>query len=45
MFLERLNVFEVREAMEIACVKKYSVGPAFRYFCGICWNKIRAGGG
>jgi hypothetical protein len=42
MFLERLNVFEVREAMEIACAKKYSTGPAWKYFCGVCWNKVRS---
>lgn len=41
-FLQHLTVFEVREAMEIACAKKYSETPAWRYFCGICWNKIRA---
>lgn len=41
MFLERLSVFEVREAMEIACARKYSQGPAFKYFCGVCWNKIK----
>lgn len=43
MFLERLNVFAVREAMEIACARKYSQNPAFKYFCGICWNKIKNG--
>jgi HNH endonuclease len=40
-FLEYLNVYEVIEAMEIACDKKYSKGAAFSYFCGICWNKIK----
>lgn len=43
MFLERLNVFAIREAMEIACARKYSTTPAFKYFCGICWNKIKSG--
>jgi hypothetical protein len=43
MFLERLNVFSVREAMEIACARKYSQAPAFKYFCGVCWNKIKSG--
>ena len=43
MFLERLNVFSVREAMEIACARKYSTSPAFKYFCGVCWNKIKSG--
>jgi hypothetical protein len=45
MFLDRLNVFEVREAMEIACARKYSQTPAWKYFCGVCWNKIKANGG
>jgi hypothetical protein len=40
-FLERLDFFEVLEAAEIACGRWYSVSRAFRYFCGICWNKIR----
>lgn len=43
MFLERLNVFAVRESMEIACAKKYNEEPAFKYFCGVCWNKIKSG--
>ena len=43
MFLQRLNVFTVREAMEIACARKYSPNPGFKYFCGICWNKIKDG--
>lgn len=43
MFLERLNVFAVRDAMEIACARKYSTAAAFKYFCGICWNKIKSG--
>lgn len=44
-FLDRLDYFEVLEAMEIACDKKYSKGPAFRYFCGICWRKIKRANG
>lgn len=45
MFLERLDYFEVLEAMELACDKKYSKGPAFSYFCGICWRKIKRANG
>lgn len=44
-FLERLDYFEVLEAMEIATDKMYSKGPAFRYFCGICWRKVRQASG
>lgn len=40
-FLDHLDFYEVVEAMEIACDKKYNRKPAFLYFCGICWNKIR----
>jgi hypothetical protein len=44
-FLEKLNFFEVMEAMEIATDKKHSKGPAFAYFCGICWRKIKRANG
>lgn len=40
-FLDRLDYPEVREAMEIAVDKMHSRAPAFRYFCGICWRKIK----
>ena len=41
-FIEKIGVHEVIEAMELA----YSAGNVrrgneFKYFCGICWNKIR----
>lgn len=42
-FVERLGVHSVLEAMEIA-VGRQSVNKAFRYFCGICWNRIREAG-
>jgi hypothetical protein len=40
-FIEKLGFHEVQEAAEIALG-----GPAygkrlFRYFCGVCWNKVR----
>ena len=53
-FIEKLNVFEVMDAMDIACDrfetsrKQYLDGRwlekeelAIKYFCGICWNKIK----
>jgi CRISPR/Cas system Type II protein with McrA/HNH and RuvC-like nuclease domain len=40
-FLNRLDFFEVLEAMEIACNKQSYANRAFRYFCGICWSKIK----
>ncbi|WP_431014581.1 hypothetical protein [Bradyrhizobium pachyrhizi] len=44
-FLERLNVRDVQEAMEAATGKMpWSRDRAFRYFCGICWNKVNQSG-
>lgn len=44
-FLGRgLNVFDVQEAMEKAvATAPWSKERAFRYFCGICWKKIKEG--
>jgi multidrug resistance efflux pump len=39
-FVEKLGVYEVCEAMELAHSKARR-GQEFKYFCGICWNKIR----
>ena len=57
-FIEKLNIFEVCEAMEISCSKfegqdSYYVkgrgwysnsDSAIKYFCGICWSKIKENG-
>jgi hypothetical protein len=44
MFNRRLPLHEVIDAAEIAIAKKPgSESWAFKYFCGICWNKIRDG--
>jgi len=53
-FIDKLNVFDVMESMEIACEKfktsrkQFCDGVwlnnddlAIKYFCGICWNKIK----
>jgi hypothetical protein len=41
-FLKRLDLFEVKEAARIArAAKPYSELQRFKYFCGVCWNKIR----
>ncbi len=41
-FLQRLDYYEVGDAMHIA-IAKYPSNErrAFKYFCGICWNKIK----
>ena len=41
-FIEQLGVHEVMSAMEIAQTTRYvNDSKRFRYFCGICWKKIR----
>ncbi len=43
-FNEKLGVYETTRAMEIACANApHSQQRTFRYFCGVCWNKIRGG--
>ncbi|MDQ5943119.1 MAG: hypothetical protein QG572_1935 [Pseudomonadota bacterium] len=42
LFIEKLGVHEVVAAMERAYTNtKIRGGEEFKYFCGICWNKIR----
>jgi hypothetical protein len=41
MFIEKLGVHEVLDAMEIAMASTASYRNTFKYFCGVCWNKIR----
>ena len=40
-FIEKLGYHIVLEAMEIAMAAPVHYRKTFRYFCGICWNKIR----
>jgi hypothetical protein len=41
-FNDQIGLFECIEAMELATEKfSYNRSRCFRYFCGICWNKIR----
>jgi len=46
-FLENLVPFEIKESMKIAAKKipANDMGNRFKYFCGICHNKIRAKSG
>lgn len=42
MFIDRIGLYEITEAMEIATAKGFrSDQKTWTYFCGICWNKIR----
>jgi hypothetical protein len=40
-FLELLPFPVVLEAMETACNRMRNRNQAFKYFCGICWRKIK----
>lgn len=44
LFLQKLPEVEVYEAVDIAIARKppsYSDRNTFKYFCGVCWTKIR----
>jgi hypothetical protein len=41
-FIERLGVHDVLDAADIArAAKPWSETQRFKYFCGVCWNKVR----
>jgi hypothetical protein len=40
-FLKSLTTPDVVESMEIAVSKCNNADQAIKYFCGICWNKIK----
>lgn len=40
-FLEKLPLFEVLDAAERAHAKVRTRMQRFKYFCGVCWKKIR----
>jgi hypothetical protein len=42
MFIDKLGYHEVLEAIQIAMAKSfYREEKTWKYFCGICWNKLR----
>lgn len=41
MFIERLGFHVVLESMQIAMGSAASYRNTFKYFCGVCWNRIR----
>lgn len=42
-FINKLPLPEIKDAMHIACSHIYKdPDRVIRYFCGVCWNKIRA---
>ena len=44
IFVERLGFHVARDAAEIACASMASHKNLFRYFCGVCWRKLREAG-
>lgn len=41
-FLNQLNILEIKESMNISCHKfNKDINSAIKYFCGICWSKIK----
>lgn len=40
-FIDKLGIEEVVDSMEKAIQKCYKQNDVPRYFCGICWNKIK----
>lgn len=40
-FLQHLSVFDVLDAMNIACYRIKRRDDSIKYFCGICWKKIK----
>ena len=40
MFIDKIGITAVCEAMRISC-SKLDENQSLKYFCGICWNKIR----
>lgn len=40
-FVENLDIYTNIDAMESACLKKDDPNDALKYYCGICWNKIK----
>lgn len=40
-FIDKLGVFDVSDFMHMAIDRRGRSQNSWRYFCGICWNKIR----
>jgi len=44
LFLKKIDVNEMKKAMVVSCGKfSGDVNVATKYFCGICWSKIKEG--
>jgi hypothetical protein len=43
VFVQKLPICDVIEYMQISCSKILDRDRTIKYFCGICWNRIRSG--
>lgn len=41
MFIDKIGIIEVKDSMNKACSKIKNENQVLKYFCGICWNKIK----
>lgn len=41
VFLKKLDFDSIKQAMFIACSKGFNSERSIKYFCGICWNRIK----
>jgi hypothetical protein len=40
-FINKLGLIDTLESMKTACIKINNSTDSIKYFCGICWNKIK----
>lgn len=40
-FIEKIGYHATLESMEIALASQASYRNTFKYFCGVCWNRVR----
>jgi len=40
-FIDALGIEETIDSMEVACFRVRNSRDVLRYFCGVCWNKIK----
>jgi hypothetical protein len=40
-FINQIGFEETKESMEYACVRVSDSSQSIKYFCGVCWNKIK----
>jgi hypothetical protein len=41
MFIDKIGLHSCLEAADIAMASGVPLSRVWRYFCGVCWNKVR----